>query len=298
MDQRYAQSLFTPGHRACPGCGAALAVRTILKATGPNVIVVTSTGCLETFTTQYPYTPWGVPWVHPLFENAGAVASGVEAALKKKGLRDQVRVVAIGGDGGTLDIGLGSFSGMLERGHDVLFICYDNEAYMNTGVQRSSATPLGASTTTTPAGVHSDGKEQPKKNLAAIAMAHGIPYVGTTSIAYPKDLMHKVKEAMEIRGPRYLDVHCPCPIGWGFDPARTIEVARLGVQTGLIPLYEVTRGAPLKARRLGKIVPVEQYLRLQTRFRHVFEQENEDLLNAIQAQADQNIATYELKGKA
>ncbi len=297
MDARYAQSLFTPGHRGCPGCGPALAARAILKATGPDVIVVTSTGCLQTFTTQYPYSPWGVPWIHSLFENAGAIASGVEAALKWKGLSDKVRVIAIGGDGGTLDIGLGSFSGMLERGHDVLFICYDNEAYMNTGVQRSSATPLGASTMTTPVSKSRSGKPQRKKNLAAIAVAHGIPFVATASIAFPKDLIRKIKRAMEIRGPKYLDIHSPCPIGWGFDAARTIEVAQLGIQTGLIPLYEVVGAESLKARRIGKIRPVEDYLRLQSRFRHLFEEENEEGIAAIQAVANENIIRYGLAQK-
>src|SRR5512135_1332947 len=173
MDEKYRKMLYVPGHRACPGCGSSLAVRLILEATGPDVIVVSPTGCLETFTSPYPYTPWGVPWLHVLFENAGAVASGVEAALKKRGLAGRTKVIIIGGDGGTFDIGLGSLSGMLERGHDVTYICYDNEAYMNTGVQRSSATPVGASTMTTPPGSHVGqgwGKQHPKKNLPAIAL--------------------------------------------------------------------------------------------------------------------------------
>jgi pyruvate ferredoxin oxidoreductase beta subunit len=265
-----------------------------LQATGPDVIVITATGCVETFTSPYAYSPWGVPWLHPLFENAGAVASGVAAALKKKGLSERVKVVVLGGDGGTLDIGMGSFSGMLERGDDVLFICYDNEAYMNTGVQRSSATPFGATTMTTPAGKAAWGKEQPKKNLAAIALAHGIPYVATASIGFPKDLIRKVKRALEIRGPKYLDVHSPCPIGWGFDPSRTIEVAKLAIQTGLVPLYETGYGQPLKARRIGKKRPVEEYLRLQSRFRHLFERGDSEHIAAIQALADDNIARYGL----
>ena len=189
---QYGQLPFTPGHRACPGCGATIAVRAILAAAGPNVIVVSATGCLETFSSPYPYTPWGVPWMHSLFENGGAVASGVEVALKKRGLAGKVKVVVISGDGGTYDIGIGALSGMLERGHDVTYICYNNEAYMNTGVQRSGATPLGASTMTSPAGALSWGQERTKKNLPAIALAHGIPYVATTSIAYPQDLTRKV----------------------------------------------------------------------------------------------------------
>jgi pyruvate ferredoxin oxidoreductase beta subunit len=294
MESRYDRTLFTPGHRACPGCGASLVARTILKATGPDVIVVTATGCLETFTSPYPYSPWGVPWIHALFENAAAVASGVAAALKKKGQSENVRVVVISGDGGTLDIGMGSFSGMLERGDDVLFICYDNEAYMNTGVQRSSATPVGATTMTTPAGEAAWGKEQPKKNLAAIALAHGIPYVATASIGYPRDLIRKVKKALEIRGPKYIDINCPCPIGWGFDASRTIEVAKLAVQTGLVPLYETGYGQPLEARRIGKRIPVDGYLRLQGRFRHLFEGEDREHVAAIQSLADDNIARYGL----
>lgn len=294
MESSYGEALYTPGHRACSGCGASLAMRTILQATGPNVIVITATGCVETFASQYPYSPWGVPWLHPLFENAAAVASGVEVALRRKGLSDKVKVVAIGGDGGTLDIGMGSLSGMFERGHDVLFICYDNEAYMNTGVQRSSATPLGATTMTTPLGKGGWGKEQRKKNLAAIALAHDIPYVATASIGFPKDLMRKVTMALSIPGPKYLDVHSPCPIGWGFDPSRTIEVARLAVQTGLVPLYEAGYGRPLKVRRLGKKKPVDEYLRLQGRFRHLLEREDSEHILAIQALADDNVARYGL----
>ena len=293
--EKYEKTLFTPGHRACPGCGASIAVRAILEATGPEVIVVSPTGCLETFTAQYPYSPWGVPWLHVLFENAGAVASGVEAALKKRGLADKVHVIIIGGDGGTLDIGLGALSGMLERGHNITYICYDNEAYMNTGVQRSSATPFGASTMTSPAGSQSWGKEQNKKNLPAIALAHGIPYVAAASIAYPKDLTRKVKTALAIKGPKYLDVHSPCPIGWGFDAARTIEIARLAVQTGLVPLYEVYQGQPPKARRVPKRVPVTEYLRAQKRFRHLFEQpDGEAHIAMIQALADDNAARHGL----
>jgi len=291
----YGNALFTPGHRACPGCGATVAVRAILEATGPNVIVVSPTGCLETFTSPYPYTSWGVPWLHVLFENAAAVASGVEAALKYQGLADKVKVVVIGGDGGTFDIGLGALSGMFERGHDVTYICYDNEAYMNTGVQRSGATPVGASTMTTPAGAHAWGKEQAKKNMPAIALAHGIPYVATASIAYPKDLVRKVKRALAIPGPKYLEVHSPCPIGWGFDASRTIEIAELAVQTGLMPLYEARCGEPLKARKLNRRRPVTEYLQLQKRFRHLFELTDGAVhIAEIQAVADNNIATYGL----
>ena len=292
---KYDKMLFTPGHRACPGCGAAIAVRAILEATGPEVIVVSPTGCLETFTAQYPYSPWGVPWLHVLFENAGAVASGVEAALKKRGLADKVKVIIIGGDGGTHDIGLGALSGMMERGQNITYICYDNEAYMNTGVQRSSATPVGATTMTSPAGSQAWGKEQPKKNLPAIMLAHGSPYVATASIAFPKDLTRKVKQALSIQGPKYIEVHSPCPIGWGFEAAQTIEIARLAVQTGLVPIYEAYQDQPLKVRKLPKRVPVSDYLRLQKRFRHLFEKEdNQEYLARIQAIADDNVRRYGL----
>lgn len=289
----YTQSLFAPGHRACPGCGASLAVRLILQATGPDVIVVTPTGCLETFTSPYPYTPWGVPWLHTLFENAAAVATGVRAALRHRGLGDRVKVVVIGGDGGTFDIGLGSLSGMLERGDDVTYICYDNGAYMNTGVQRSSATPLGASTTTSPPGSRAWGKRQPRKNLAAIALAHGSPYVATCSVAYPKDLIRKVKKALAIPGAKYLEVLCPCPIGWGFDAARTIEIARLAVQTGLFPLIEAGEGRPTTVHRVAKRLPVAEYLRAQKRFQHLLDNGRGDAqVAAIQSLADNNDTLY------
>jgi pyruvate ferredoxin oxidoreductase beta subunit len=300
MDQnvlsKYDEMLFTPGHRACPGCGAAIAVRAILAATGRDVIVVSPTGCLETFTAQYPYSPWGVPWLHVLFENAAAVASGVEAALKKRGLAEKVKVIIIGGDGGTHDIGLGGLSGMVERGHNVTYICYDNEAYMNTGVQRSSSTPIGASTMTNPAGLMSWGKEERKKNLPAIMLAHGIPYVATASIAFPKDLTRKVKQALSIQGPKYIEVHSPCPIGWGFDAAQTIEIARLAVQTGLVPLYEAYQDQPLQVHKLPKVVPVTEYLRSQKRFQHLFVgQTNQAHLDFIQTIADDNVVRYGLR---
>jgi pyruvate ferredoxin oxidoreductase beta subunit len=294
MASSYENVLFTPGHRACPGCGASLAVRIILEATGPEVIVVSSTGCVETFTSPYPYSPWGVPWIHPLFENAGAVASGIELGLKKRGMSQKIKVIVIGGDGGTSDIGIGSLSGMFERGHDVLYICYDNEAYMNTGVQRSSATPIGASTMTTPTGRYSLGKMRPKKNLAAIALAHDIPYVASASIAYPKDLGRKVKKALGINGPKFLLVHSPCPIGWGFDPAMTIQVAKLAIQTGLVPIYETGYKQPLIVRRISKRKPVEEYLRLQKRFRHLFDHDSSEFIGVIQSLADDNIAYYRL----
>ena len=291
----YGQSLFTPGHRACPGCGATIAVQTILDAAGPNVIVVSPTGCLETFTSPYPYTSWGVPWLHTLFENAAAAASGVEAALKRRGLAGKVKVIVIGGDGGTYDIGIGALSGMLERGHDITYICYDNEAYMNTGVQRSSATPVGASTMTSPVGEQSWGKQRPKKDLPAIALAHHIPYVAAASIAYPQDLARKVKTALSIKGPKYLEVHSPCPIGWGFEAAQTVEIARTAVQTGLAPMYEIFQGGPPKVRKINNRQPVTAYLKPQKRFRHLFTgEQGEAHIASIQAIADENVTRFGL----
>lgn len=202
-----------PGHNACPGCGVATGVRSILRATGDDVVIVTPTGCLQTFTTQYGSSAWEVPWAHSLFENAPAVASGIEAALKYKG-DNSTHVVVIGGDGATFDIGFGSLSGMLERRHDVLYICYDNEAYMNTGIQRSGGTPLGARTTTTPFGSKSFGKAHHKKNVIEIVRAHDIAYVASATIAYPKDLMGKVKKGLSVDGPAYIHVMMPCHLGW------------------------------------------------------------------------------------
>lgn len=288
------QELFVSGHRACPGCGMALAVRHILRATGREVIVVTPTGCLETFTSPYGYSPWLVPWVHHLFENGPSVASGITAALKMQ-KRDGIRVLVIAGDGATFDIGFGALSGMLERGDDVLYICVDNGAYMNTGGQRSGATPLYASTTTDPPGRLSPGKVQEKKDLPWIVAAHDVPYVATASVAFLADLRSKVKRAMAFRGPRYIQVDTPCPSGWGFPPDLTLEVGRKGVNSGLVPLLEICKGSLSKVHRISKSIPVEDYLEVQGRFRHLFQpyrQQSE--LNRLQALADEKIKEYGL----
>jgi len=288
------EELFVSGHRACHGCGMALGVRHILKATGKNVIVVTPTGCLETFGSPYGYSPWRVPWIHHLFENGPSVASGVAAALKAQ-KRESVRVLAIGGDGATFDIGFGALSGMLERGDDVLYICMDNGAYMNTGGQRSGASPLFSSTTTHPAGKVSLGKPEIKKDLPAIVAAHGVPYVATASVAYLKDLQKKVKRAMEYHGPRYIQVDSTCPSVWGFPSDRTLEVARLGVQSGLVPLFEMQDGSVTSVRRIKKKIPVEEYLQTQKRFRHLFStDQGREVIKGIQALADANIKKYTL----
>jgi pyruvate ferredoxin oxidoreductase beta subunit len=291
------EELFVSGHRACHGCGMAIAVRHILKATGKDVIVVTPTGCLETFTSPYGYSPWRVPWIHHLFENGPSIATGIVAALKAQ-KRDSTRVLVIGGDGSTFDIGFGALSGMLERGDDVLYICVDNGAYMNTGGQRSAASPLYSSTSTDPAGKLSQGKAQLKKDLPAIVAAHGIPYVATASVAYLKDLEKKVKKAMGHRGPRYIQIDTTCPSVWGFPSDRTLEVARLGVQSGLTPLFEMENGQITKVRKIKKKISVEAYLKSQKRFRHLFD-ENQDrqAIEAIQNLADANIEKYGLLGE-
>ncbi|MBW1920901.1 MAG: pyruvate ferredoxin oxidoreductase [Deltaproteobacteria bacterium] len=288
------QELFVSGHRACHGCGMALSVRHILKATGKDVIVVTPTGCLETFTSPYGYSPWRVPWIHHLFENGPSIASGVAAALKAQG-RIHVRVLVIGGDGATFDIGFGALSGMLERGDDVLYICVDNGAYMNTGGQRSGASPMYSSTTTDPAGKISPGKSQMKKDLPAIIAAHGAPYVATASVAYLKDLEKKVKKAMEYHGPRYIQIDTPCPSVWGFSPDRTLEIGRLGVQSGLIPIIEMQGGMLTNVLKIKKKIPVEEYLKSQKRFSHlVRDGQHQKEIEKIQALADINIQKYGL----
>jgi pyruvate ferredoxin oxidoreductase beta subunit len=286
---------FLPGHRACAGCGQASAVRIIMEAAAPNVIVANATGCLEVFSTPYPETAWGVPWIHSLFENHPAVASGIEAALKKQGKLDQIRVMAFGGDGATLDIGFGALSGMFERNHDVLYVCMDNEAYMNTGVQRSGSTPFAAATTTSPAGRRSFGEDRPKKDLPAIAAAHGIPYVATASMALFADLRRKVRKALDVRGARYLQVHVPCPPGWGYDEKAGVEIGKLAVESALYPLVEWENGEVVRVRKIKK-VPVEEYLKPQRRFRHLFRGgEPQPQVAEIQALADANIKKYGLE---
>lgn len=286
-------NLLAPGHRACPGCGMALAVRHILRATGPDTIVVTPTGCLETFTSPYLYSPWRVPWIHHLFENGPSVASGVVAALKAQ-KRNSTRVIVIGGDGSTFDIGFGALSGMLERGDDILYICVDNEAYMNTGGQRSGSTPLYAATTTQPSGKHSIGKPQRKKDLPAIVAAHGTPYVATASVAYLKELQRKVKKAMEYHGPRYIQIDTTCTSIWGFQPDQTLEVARLGINCGLVPIFDMENGKITNVHKIRKKVPVTDYLSAQGRFKHLLRDEQVEAIAEIQALADSTIEKYGL----
>jgi len=279
------------GHMACPGCGQALGARLVTEAIGPDVIVANATGCLEVFTSAWPRSSWRIPWIHSLFENAPAVASGIEAALKAQGR--PTKVVAMGGDGGTFDIGLQALSGMLERNHNVLYVCFDNEAYMNTGIQRSSSTPHAAMTTTSPR-----GKRHLKKDLLSIIGAHHIPYAATATVAYPSDLRAKVRRGIEIEGAAFLLVHSPCPLGWDHDAALSIEIARLAVQTGIFPVIEMERGSVVNAMRIRNILQVSHYLRPQGRFHHLFEDtpEARDELQHLQEIADHNIELYGLRG--
>lgn len=286
------------GHRACQGCGEALGARyaidAAMKASRNQMIVANATGCLEVFSTPYPETSWKIPWMHSLFGNAPAVATGIAAAMKVK--KRDVRVVAQGGDGGTTDIGMGCLSGMFERNDDVLYICYDNEAYMNTGVQRSSATPPAARTATTPAMGRAPGaKFGQGKSVPLIAMAHGIPYVATASVAHLRDLEAKVTRAMSIPGARYIHVHVPCPLGWGAETKDTIRLARLAVESGLFPLFEAEFGEVTGRVHIRHRVPVTDYLKPQKRFAHLFHPKTDDeRLALLQAIADRNIARFGL----
>ncbi|MGB3100144.1 MAG: pyruvate ferredoxin oxidoreductase [Solirubrobacterales bacterium] len=304
-DQRTVQSRtdrsnsLTSGHRACQGCGEALGARYVLdaamRATRGELIAANATGCLEVFSTPFPESSWQLPWIHSLFGNAPAVATGIAAALKAKG-RDDVRVIGQGGDGGTVDIGLACLSGMFERNDDVLYVCYDNEGYMNTGVQRSGATPPAARTTTTkPVGAEPGNVFGQGKNAPLIAMAHEIPYVATATVAELHDLEAKVERAMEIRGARYLHVFVPCPLGWGTDAADTIKIARLAKESGVFPVFEAEEGRVVGVSKIRSKVPVEDYLRPQRRFAHLFgDPPNTEVIGRLQANADRNIARFGL----
>lgn len=290
--------LFMPGHRACAGCAPATVHRLILKAVRGPTIATHATGCLEVTSTIYPFTAWKIPWIHTAFENVAANASGIEAAikvLKRKGRlkHDYVDVIAFAGDGGTFDIGIQALSGAVERGHDFLYVLYDNEAYMNTGIQRSGGTPLGAWTTTSPAGRKIPGKPQLKKPIADIMVAHEIPYVATASPAYWIDLIKKARKGLETEGPAFLHVIAPCPRGWRYDMSRGIEISRLAIETCVFPLWEAIDGeyqlsAPSKAIALKpeRKKPVREYLKPQGRFRHLFTPEFEHLIDRIQEVVD------------
>ena len=287
------------GHRACQGCGEALGARyaidAAMRATGNQLVACNATGCLEVFSTPYPETSWQIPWIHSLFGNAAAVATGVAAAMKVKGKND-VRVIAQGGDGGTTDIGFGCLSGMFERNDDVLYICYDNQAYMNTGVQRSSATPPAARTATTmPVGPEPGNQWGQGKNVPQIAMAHNIPYVATATVADLRDLEAKVKRAMEFRGARYIHVFVPCPLGWGSASHDTIRLARLAKETGLFPVFSAEYGEVVSVSKIRQKTPVEDYLKPQRRFAHLFGKSPKvELIARFQEIADRNIRKFGL----
>lgn len=283
---------FAPGHRACQGCAEALAVRLVAKALGRNVIVAAATGCMEIVSSPFPFTSWRVPWFHVAFENAAAVASGIESGLKalmRKGRLPYKKIVTIGmaGDGGTADIGIQALSGALERGHDMIYICTDNEAYMNTGIQRSSATPFGASTTTSPSGKVKSGQITWKKNMPAIAAAHNIPYVATACPSYPIDLIQKVKKAAEIEGPAYLHILSVCPTGWRSAPELSIKLGRLAAETGVFPIYEIEHGKHKLNIDFPQLRPLKDYTRLQGRFRHLTDEMLQQIEKRIHQEYEQ-----------
>ncbi len=286
------EEFFAPGHGMCAGCAAPIIVRWILKYAGPNTIVVNATGCLEVATTAYPRTSWRVPWLHVAFENAAAAASGIEAAARAKD--EKLNIIAFGGDGGTADIGFQALSGMVERGHNVLYVLYDNEAYMNTGIQRSGATPWGAWTTTSKVGqANPIGKLEPKKPVARIIAAHNAKYVATANPAIFNDFKKKVEKALSYEGPRFLHVISSCTTGWRHDPSKTIEIMKLASDTGIFPLWEVVDG-DLENMRITykpkKFKPVEEYLKPQGRFRHLLK--NPEYVKKLQEQVDAWWAKY------
>jgi pyruvate ferredoxin oxidoreductase beta subunit len=291
--------LFLSGHRACAGCGPATVLRLIMKAIRGPTIVTEATGCMEVVSSIYPYTSWAVPWLHTAFETAASNASGIEAALKilrkkKRIKQEQVDVIAFAGDGGTYDIGIQALSGAVERGHDFLFVLYDNEAYMNTGIQRSGGTPHGAATTTSPAGSVIPGKLEYKKPIANIMVAHDIPYVATASPYYWKDLLTKVRKGLEVEGPAFLHVFAPCPRGWRSDPAKSIEYSKLAVETCVFPVWESVDGqfqlstpSRLVALAPQKKKPVTEYLKGQGRFRHMLKPQGKKVLEEVQRITDE-----------
>ena len=292
--EEFERRLLTPGHRACSGCGEILAVRTVLNAAGSNSIAASCTGCIEVVTSPYPESSWGIPWIHSLFENGPSVAAGIEAGLKALG-KTEVNVLSLGGDGGTFDIGFGALSGALERQHNVLFVCFDNEAYMNTGIQRSGATPFDARTTTSPPGKMSWGKDIGKKDMPAICAAHNIPFSSTASIGYPNDVRRKVKKALSIEGPKYLQILVPCTPGWYIQDSKTPTVAKLAVETAIYPILTYEFNELTQVKKIKDRKPVEEYLKLQGRFSHLFRSE-EGLgeIEKIQKIADENARKYSL----
>lgn len=280
------------GHRACAGCGPAILLRQATLAVDDPLVVGFATGCMEVVTTIYPYTAWRIPYIHCAFENSAATVSGVEAAfrsLKKQGklpVDKEIKFIAFGGDGGTYDIGLQSLSGAMERGHNMVYICYDNEGYMNTGIQRSSATPLGAATTTAPAGKAVPGKQQNQKDLAAIIAAHHIPYVAQSSIHDWRDVVSKVQKAVSVEGPAFLNILAPCHRGWRYPMEKTVEIAKLATETCFWPLYEVENGKYTINYKPKERKPLEEWLKQQRRFEHLFKDENRPMIDKLQKYVD------------
>ncbi|MET1123905.1 MAG: thiamine pyrophosphate-dependent enzyme [Archaeoglobaceae archaeon] len=286
---------FGSGHGACPGCGLTIAVKNALKALDGKCFVVNPTGCLEIVSSQYGRNAWGVPYIHSLFENAAAVAAGIEAALRAMGRKDEGKVVVFAGDGATADIGVGPLSGAMDRNHDIIYICLDNEAYQNTGHQQSGLTPPGEATTTTPAGKLLPGKVGKKKDMVSFALAHGCPYVATSSVAFPADIRRKVKKAANIEGFAYIQIHSSCVTGWGIDGNQSIEVARLAVETGLYPIVEYENGKLVSVRRIKDRKPVTEYLKVQRRFRHLFTHpRGREIIDMLQRIADENAERFGL----
>ncbi len=277
--ERYEKLAFKPGHTACAGCPVPIIVRNVLDVLGKNTVVAFGTSCLEIISSQYPYNAWGIPAIHSAFENTAALASGIEAGMKKQGKK--VNVIAFAGDGGTFDIGLQALSGMVDRGHNVLYVVYDNESYANTGIQRSSATPFGAWTTTSPAGKKIRGNRTFKKPLALMMAIQGAKYVATASLSHLPDFRRKVQRASEIEGPKFIHVLAPCPTGWKFDSSLTIEVAKLSVETGLWVLFEVDNGKFKITYKPKELKPVEEYLKLQRRFKHLTKEDIEKIQNRV-----------------
>jgi pyruvate ferredoxin oxidoreductase beta subunit len=290
------EDLLVGGHRACAGCMGATILRQIMLTAGQNTVVGGATGCMEVVTTIFPYTAWKTSFIHSAFENTAATISGAETAyraLKKRGdlpaaaaEADQMNFIAFGGDGGTYDIGLQSLSGAMERGHRMLYVCYDNNAYMNTGIQRSSATPFGAHTSTAPAGSVKQGKEQDRKDLTRIMVAHNIPYVAQTTPFHWKDLATKVEKALSCGGPAFLNILMPCTVGWGFAPELGAEVAKQAVETNFWPLFEVENGVYKINKKPKNPAPIEEWLKPQARFRHLFKPGNEEILTHAQQWVD------------
>ncbi len=287
----------TSGHRLCPGCAAPIIVKQVLMASDYPVVVAASTGCLEVSTTIYPYTAWNIPWIHNAFENAAATIAGLESAYKalsKKGkIKKKIKFVAFGGDGGTYDIGIQALSGALERGHDIVYVCYDNEGYMNTGAQRSGATPKGASTTTEPAGKVSYGKRMRRKDLTAIAAAHHIPYAAQASISHWQDLMQKAKKAIEVDGPAFLNVLSPCVRFWRIPENKTIEISKLAVETNFWPLFEVENGKWKLNYKPRERKPIIEWIKAQGRYKHLLKEENKPVIEEIQKEIDEYFSWLE-----